>query len=54
VNLSTKKETAVQERLSRAGIAPVTDSTPASTARFVASEIDKWRAVFQQSGAMPQ
>jgi tripartite-type tricarboxylate transporter receptor subunit TctC len=45
---------AVQERLSRAGITPVTDSTPASTARFVASEIDKWRAVFKQSGAMPQ
>lgn len=45
---------AVQQRLSRAGIIPITDSTPASTARFVTSEIEKWRMAFKLTGATPQ
>lgn len=45
---------AIQERLARYGISPVDDSTPASTAKFVESEITKWRSAFKLSGAEAQ
>jgi tripartite-type tricarboxylate transporter receptor subunit TctC len=41
---------AVVERLTRLGISPIADSTPASTAQFIASEIVKWRAAFKLAG----
>ena len=45
---------AVAERLSRSGISPVADSTPASTAQVIASEITKWREAFKLAGLQPE
>lgn len=45
---------AVVERLSRLGISPVADSTPASTAQAIASEIAKWRGAFSLAGLQPE
>ena len=45
---------AIQDRLAGYGISPVSDSTPASTAKFVDSEIAKWRSAFKLSGAEAQ
>jgi tripartite-type tricarboxylate transporter receptor subunit TctC len=45
---------AVIERLSRLGINPVADSTPASTARVITSEIAKWRGAFSLAGLQPE
>ncbi len=48
------KKPAIQSRLAGYGIQPVSDSTPASTAKFVDSEITKWRTAFKLSGAEAQ
>ena len=48
------RKPAIQDRLAGYGISPVSDSTPASTAKFVESEIAKWRVAFKLSGAEPQ
>ena len=48
------RKPAIQDRFAGYGISPVSDSTPASTAKFVESEIDKWRVAFKLSGAEPQ
>jgi tripartite-type tricarboxylate transporter receptor subunit TctC len=45
------KDPTTAERLKRAGIDVVDDSTPASTAAFIASEIAKWRDVVKLAGA---
>lgn len=45
---------AVVERLSRSGISPVADSTPASTGEAIAREIAKWREAFKLAGLQPQ
>ncbi len=45
------KDPTTAERLKRAGIDGVDDSTPASTAAFIASEIAKWRDVVKLAGA---
>jgi tripartite-type tricarboxylate transporter receptor subunit TctC len=50
VNQALKDPTTAQ-RLKRAGIDGVDDSTPASTAAFIASEIAKWRDVVKLAGA---
>jgi len=41
------KKPAIQDRLAGYGIRPVADSTPASTKKFVAAEIIKWREAFK-------
>lgn len=48
------KKPAVQDKLTGYGIRPVTDSTPASTKKFVDAEITKWRAAFDLTGLEPQ
>lgn len=48
------KNPAFQSRLAGYGISPVTDSTPASTAKFVAAEITKWREAFKLTGLETQ
>jgi tripartite-type tricarboxylate transporter receptor subunit TctC len=45
---------AVVERLSHLGINPVADSTPASAAKVIASEIAKWRGAFALTGLQPE
>ena len=45
------KKPAIQDRLAGYGINPVIDSTPASTAKFVESEIAKFHSAFKLSGA---
>jgi DNA-binding GntR family transcriptional regulator len=45
---------AVVDRLSRSGISAVADSTPASTAQMISSEIVKWRTAFKLSGVQPE
>jgi tripartite-type tricarboxylate transporter receptor subunit TctC len=50
VNKALKDPTTAQ-RLKLAGIDGVDDSTPASTAAFIASEISKWRDVVKLAGA---
>jgi tripartite-type tricarboxylate transporter receptor subunit TctC len=45
---------AVIERLARLGINPVADSTPASTAQVITSEIAKWRGAFNLAGLQPE
>jgi len=45
---------AVIERLSRLGINPVADSTPASTAQVITAEIAKWRGAFSLAGLQPE
>jgi tripartite-type tricarboxylate transporter receptor subunit TctC len=45
------KDPTTAERLKQAGIDGVDDSTPASTAAFIASEIAKWRDVVKLAGA---
>jgi tripartite-type tricarboxylate transporter receptor subunit TctC len=45
---------AVVERLTRLGISPIADSTPASTTQFIASEIVKWRDAFKLAGLQPE
>ena len=48
------KKPAIQARLAGYGISPVSDSTPASTAKFVESEIAKFHSAFKLSGAEAQ
>ena len=45
---------AVVDRLSQSGISAVADSTPASTAQMISSEIVKWRTAFKLSGVQPE
>lgn len=45
---------AVVDRLSQSGISAVADSTPASTAQMISSEIVKWRTAFKLSGVKPE
>ena len=48
------RDPGIRERLSKLGISPVADSTPASTADTIASEIVKWAKAFELSGAKPE
>ncbi|WP_171020044.1 tripartite tricarboxylate transporter substrate binding protein [Hydrogenophaga sp. 2FB] len=48
------KKPSLQSRLTGYGISPVTDSTPASTAKFVEAEIVKWREAFKLTGLETQ
>jgi tripartite-type tricarboxylate transporter receptor subunit TctC len=48
------KSPAIQAQLAGYGISPVSDSTPASTAKFVESEIAKFDSAFKLSGAEAQ
>ncbi|RZL87514.1 MAG: tripartite tricarboxylate transporter substrate binding protein, partial [Variovorax sp.] len=48
------KKPAIQDRLAGYGISPVSDSTPENTAKFVESEIAKWRSAFKLSGVEAQ
>ena len=45
---------AVVERLSRSGITPIANSTPASIAAWIAAEIGKWRTAFKLAGLQPE
>ena len=47
----TLRDPGIRERLTKLGIAPVDDSTPASTAETVTREIAKWAKAFEVSGA---
>lgn len=54
LNIAVNKALAdptVTERLKQLGIEKVDDSTPASTAAFIGSEIKKWREVVKSAGA---
>jgi tripartite-type tricarboxylate transporter receptor subunit TctC len=44
----------VVARLSKSGISPVSDSTPASTGKRISSEIVKWRKAVELAGVQPQ
>ena len=46
----TLRDPGIRERLTRLGIAPVDDSTPASTAETVTREIAKWARAFELAG----
>jgi tripartite-type tricarboxylate transporter receptor subunit TctC len=48
------REPATRARLESLGIAPIADSTPASTATTIRQEIDKWAKAFEISGAEKQ
>jgi tripartite-type tricarboxylate transporter receptor subunit TctC len=43
-----------RKRLAAAGISPVDDSTPASTADTISREIERWSEAFRLSGATPE
>jgi tripartite-type tricarboxylate transporter receptor subunit TctC len=45
------REPAIRAKLDSLGITPVADSTPASTAKHVESEIARWARAFELSGA---
>jgi tripartite-type tricarboxylate transporter receptor subunit TctC len=45
---------AIVERLSNSGITPIADSTPASAAQFIGTEIAKWRSAYKLSGLQPE
>ena len=47
----TLRDPGIRERLTKLGITPVDDSTPASTAETVTREIAKWAKAFELSGA---
>lgn len=46
----TLRDPGIRERLTRLGITPVDDSTPASTAETVTREIAKWARAFELAG----
>ena len=48
------RDPGIRERLTKLGIMPVADSTPASTAQTIAREIIKWKKAFDLSGAKPE
>lgn len=48
------RDPSIRERLTRLGITPVDDSTPASTAETISREIVKWAKAFEASGAAQQ
>lgn len=48
------REDAIRARLDGYGITPVADSTPASTAAHIQSEIERWGLAFRLSGAQQQ
>jgi tripartite-type tricarboxylate transporter receptor subunit TctC len=48
------REPAIRAKLEALGITPVDDSTPASTAQRVDSEIVRWAKAFKLSGATPE
>lgn len=47
----TLRDPGIRERLTKLGITPVDDSTPAGTAEIVTREIAKWAKAFELSGA---
>ena len=47
----TLRDPAIRERLTKLGITPVDDSTPAGTADTIGREIAKWAKAFELSGA---
>ena len=47
----TLRDPAIRERLTKLGITPVDDSTPAGTADTIGREITKWAKAFELSGA---
>lgn len=48
------REVVIRRRLDGYGITPVSDSTPASTAAHIESEISRWGKAFEISGAQQQ
>jgi tripartite-type tricarboxylate transporter receptor subunit TctC len=48
------REDVIRRRLDGYGITPVSDSTPASTAAHIESEISRWGKAFKISGAQQQ
>lgn len=48
------EDAAVKPLLAKAGIDPISDSSPESTAAAIVREIDKWSEAFRLSGATPQ
>ena len=46
----TLRDPGIRERLTKLGISPVDDSTPASTAETVTREIAKWARAFELAG----
>jgi tripartite-type tricarboxylate transporter receptor subunit TctC len=48
------RDAAVKELLAKAGIDPISDSSPESTEAAVVREIEKWSKAFKLSGATPQ
>lgn len=47
----TLRDPGIRERLTKLGITPVDDSTPAGTAETITREITKWAKAFELSGA---
>ncbi len=50
----TLRDPGIRERLTKLGITPVDDSTPASTADTVTREIAKWAKAFELAGGKPE
>ncbi|MEO6270445.1 MAG: tripartite tricarboxylate transporter substrate binding protein [Lautropia sp.] len=48
------RDAAIRTKLEGLGITPVDDSTPASTAKRVTTEIERWGKAFELSGAKPE
>ncbi len=48
------REPGIRERLTKLGITPVDDSTPASTAETITREIAKWAKAFELGGGKPE
>ena len=50
----TLRDAGIRERLTKLGITPVDDSTPAGTAEIVTREIAKWAKAFELAGGKPE
>ena len=50
----TLRDPGVRERLTKLGITPVDDSTPAGTAETITREIAKWAKAFELAGGKPE
>jgi tripartite-type tricarboxylate transporter receptor subunit TctC len=50
----TLRDPGIRDRLTKLGITPVDDSTPASTAETITREIAKWAKAFELAGGKPE
>ena len=50
----TLRDPGIRERLTKLGITPVDDSTPAGTAETITREIAKWAKAFELAGGKPE